>query len=164
VLVSTKQKGTTVTMSLVRVTTAVNTSTASKAEAPMADPAAIKPYEESRFPQLFRRIKNLAKISDNWNSYGAAAPNRTARFWARRILHELVQSNLEPIAVTASSDEGVALFFQRGTKQASIECLNTGEILAVVSEQTGAPQVWPISQDANQIKREIGTLHKFLTK
>src|ERR1041384_6811572 len=96
------------------------------------------------FPKLFRRIESLQQLSDNWNSYGSAAPNQRAQFWARRALHELMRLNFPPTTVNASSDEGVAIFFHSADKRASIECMNNGEILAVLSKGQEAPEVWAI--------------------
>jgi hypothetical protein len=99
------------------------------------------------FPRLLSRVASMKRLGDNWNSYGSAAPNRLARFWARRALHELVRLNYAPSTVSASSDEGVAIFFYSNEKRASIECLNTGEILGVMSKGQEPPEVWPILPD-----------------
>jgi hypothetical protein len=119
-------------------------------------------YQDSPFPALFSRIDSLSRLQDDWNSYGSARPNKTALFWSRRVLQELVHLNFSPLTINASSDEGVAIFFSFEGKRASIECLNDGDILAVLSEGTGAPRVWTIPQ--TQIKRSVSTIQTFLTK
>lgn len=118
-------------------------------------------YTDSPFLKLFARIESIGNLQDDWNSYGAAAPNTKARFWARRVLDELVGLNFAPLTVSASSDEGVAIFFRSENKRASIECLNSGEILGVLSEGLKAPEVVAISQD--RLKQAVGTIRTFLT-
>ncbi|GEM_PF-3875807 len=120
------------------------------------------PYDaRSPFLKLFGRVNSLRNLQDDWNSYGAAAPNKRARFWARRVLDELVGLNFAPLTVTASSDEGVAIFFRSEGKRASIECLNSGEILGVLSQGSEAPEVLLISQ--SHLKRAVSTIQTFLT-
>jgi hypothetical protein len=143
----------------VKAATNTTTTTITAAEAIMNEPP---PYRESPFPGLFRRIRSLGDLEDDWNSYGAAAPNTKARFWAHRVLEEMVRANIAPVSVSASSDEGVAIFFVRPGKRASIECLNSGEILGVLSEGLEAPDVMSISQ--NKIKQAVSTIQTFLTK
>lgn len=122
----------------------------------------LETYQESPFTRLFAGIGNLSQLKDNWNSYGAAAPNKTALFWARRVLEVLLRTNFAPEAVTASSDEGVAIYFRSDTRRASIECLNSGEIWAVFAEDTDAPKVWPVPQ--THLNREIGTIKTLFTQ
>jgi len=122
------------------------------------------PSREDPFTKLYLRLSSIAKLRRNWNSYGAEPPNRWSTFWTRRILHALSLANFPPSNVTASSDEGIAFFFRSGSKRASIECLNTEEIVAVVSDANQTPKVWFICPDEKEIAREIGVMQKFLTK
>ncbi len=120
------------------------------------------PYDaRSPFLKLFGRVNSLRNLQDDWNSYGSAAPNTKARFWARRVLHELAHLNFAPLTVTASSDEGVAIFFRSRDKRASIECLNNGEILGVLSQGSEAPEVLSIVPD--HLKHAVRTIQVFLT-
>lgn len=119
------------------------------------------PFNESPFLKFLLRIENLKNLGYDWNSYGANAPNQKARFWAKEVLHELLQLNFTPSTVTASSDEGVAIFFRSKGKRASIECMNSGEILGVLSKGLDAPEVWAISQD--RLKHAVKKIQTFFS-
>src|SRR5262249_51747182 len=115
------------------------------------------PYDENNpFPKLFNRITSLSKLEDNWNSYGAAAPNRTALFWARGVLRMLYEANFVLRAVKASPDEGVGIIFLANDKQASIECLNTGDVFLIHS-LSGELQVRPL-ESREHVEQAIGEL------
>lgn len=140
------------------------TTSASIQEPPMSTvpQAAGIPYDEQNpFLNFQRRIDSMRKMRDNWNTYGAKAPNRKARFWSHRVLQVLSRFNFAPQSVSASSDEGVAIFFKYENRRASIECFNTGEILGIISEDSGVPEVWYISP--SQIGHSVGTIQTFLT-
>jgi hypothetical protein len=113
------------------------------------------PYVESPFTKLFGRIESLGDLEDNWNSYGAKAPNKTALFWAHRVLQQLLRSNFAPRAVKPSPDSGVGIIFISETKQTTIECLNDGNIFVIASDSVGQPRVRPILQTPEHIKRAI---------
>lgn len=115
------------------------------------------------FKRFYDRLDTLTKLPTNWNTYGAEPPNKEASFWARRVLHALSQINLSPLRVGPSSDEGIALAFRSGNKRASIECLNNGDIVAVIAEQDMPPKVWFVSPDEKEIARETSLIQKFLT-
>ena len=120
------------------------------------------PYDITNpFPKLFGRVKSLTKLRHDWNGYGAAPPNRTALFWARRVLDELMRANFAPRAVKASPDEGVGIIFTSDKKHSTIECLNSGTIYFVGSDNnSGEPKVQPI--DPDHIRRAIREIqHSF---
>jgi hypothetical protein len=101
-------------------------------------------YQDRGLRRLLNRFDNFDNLGDDWDSYGSAPPNATAKFLARRVLEQLCHINLFPMTINPSSDEGISLFFQFGRRRASIECLNSGEVLAVVSESEETPEVWEI--------------------
>jgi hypothetical protein len=120
------------------------------------------PYDSNNpFITFLKRLRSFRTLKHDWNSYGAAPPNRESRFWARRVLRELDTLNFPPTALSASPDAGVTIFFRSENKQALIECSNNGDIIAVMLEGMSAPKPFPISQD--RLKYGINTIKTFLT-
>jgi hypothetical protein len=137
------------------VRNAADTTTPSKQGEPMIEPPK---YEESPFLKFFGRINNLSKLKDDWNSYGSAAPNKTALFWAHRVLQELLRANFAPRAIKPSSDEGVGIVFISPDKHVTIECLNSGHIFVIDSNSSGQPRIQGITPDLDHIKTAVTTL------
>jgi hypothetical protein len=117
--------------------------------------------EESPFLRFFLRLRSLKKLPNDWNSYGSAPPNRVAIFRARRVLQELLRANFPPTAIKPSPDEGVGIVFVSASGQSTIECLNTGNILMILS-QHGEPKVRYINQSSEHIQHAIEEIQTFL--
>jgi hypothetical protein len=49
-----------------------------------------------------------------------------------------------PNRVAPSAQGGVGICFYNGERYGDIECLNTGEILATISDGSGRPLVWDV--------------------
>ena len=142
-----------------------DTGTASKPEERMSAESisTVESVAENPFLRLFTRLGALGKLPENWNSYGALPPNRTALFRAHRVLQEALRSNFPPQAVKASPDEGVGIVFVSAKGQSAIECLNTGNIFLVLSGTSSAgPIVRPVSQTAEHIKEAIEEIQSLL--
>jgi len=136
-------------------------------EAPMPSASeaqvSVASTSEDKFIKLFARLKSLQRLEDDWNSYGAAAPNRKALYWGHSVLAALFRVNLVPAAISASSDDGVGITFRESNRRAAIECLNSGEVLAVISNGTFGPYVWNVPTDPMEIKRAVEEIKSFLT-
>jgi hypothetical protein len=82
-------------------------------------------------------------VGPDWNGYGSEGPNELSRDIAQMIL--LSSGNvIVPNRVAPSAQGGIGICFYRGQKYADIECLNTGEILATISDGTSRPDVWVV--------------------
>lgn len=90
------------------------------------------------------RLHDLAALPDNWNSYGAIAPNPKALAQAQNVLQQLSDLDFEPSRIDPSAENGVCLSFRAGNRYADIECFNSGDVLAVTSDGSGQPQIWEI--------------------
>lgn len=102
------------------------------------------------FADLYKALKNLSMLKPGWDGDDAEAPNAMAVNRARRVLDRLFAFNLKPSRVVASADGGVGLLFSgKERRYADIECLNTGEMLAVTSDRVSEPQVWTIGADSS---------------
>jgi hypothetical protein len=96
------------------------------------------------FNEAYERLRRMANLRQNWDTYGAEPPNLGARSSASRVISILESVAMPPTKVVPSSEGGVAICFIEGSRYADIECLNTGETLAVVYVGTGEPHAWEI--------------------
>ena len=90
---------------------------------------------------------------------------KTAITNARRVLGVLWSAGLASSirAVSPSADGGVGIVFAGSDqKYADIECFNDGEILAITSEGTAEPSVWPLNGEAETLRHAIETISTFL--
>ena len=78
-----------------------------------------------------RRVRALANLRPNWDTYAAPAPNGVSVANAIRVLNLLEAMNLGPTRILPSAEGGVGVCFVRGDRYADIECSNDGEILGV---------------------------------
>jgi hypothetical protein len=120
-------------------------------------------YDKTPFRKWFDKLEQLGKLPNNWNSYGAEAPNVTAQYWAEQILTALLKANLPPLRLKPSAENGVAIIFRSGDKYADIECFNNGSIMAVMSNGAGHPEVWEIfPHDDGEIEHAIRKINGFI--
>jgi hypothetical protein len=105
-----------------------------------------------------RKLIDLLRLPNDWNSFGAESPARNAIAVAGRVIDSLIRTNLVPDAVLPSAEGGVAICFVRDNRYADIECLNSGEILAVKSTRNEQPHAWAIDEssiDSDMAARNI---------
>ena len=102
-------------------------------------------------------------ILQNETEYCSAPPNRVAIFRARRVLEELLRANFVPSVIKASPDEGIGIVFISDTGQSTIECLNSGNILMVITDQRGEPKVRHVNHSSEHIKHAIEEIQTFLS-
>lgn len=96
--------------------------------------------------------------------FGAPPPSDIALLFARVVLDYLKELDLSPDRVIASAEGGVALCFEEGERYADIECLNTGEILGVLSNRRDRPDVWEIEQSARSIASAASRIEGFFSR
>jgi hypothetical protein len=100
-----------------------------------------------------RRLKELVSLPQDWDTYDAPPPSAHAKEQADRVL-DLLQTLSQPLTkVVASAEGGIGICFVVGDRYADIECLNSGEILAVTYRGSEEPFVWQVeSRDAAVIE------------
>jgi len=81
--------------------------------------------------QNLRRVRELASLRSNWDSYGAPAPTDRSVANATRVLNLLEPLNLDPTRILPSAEGGIGICFIQGNRYADIECSNEGEVLGV---------------------------------
>lgn len=94
--------------------------------------------------ELREKLSSFESLSSGWNGYDAEAPDKLAINTGEMVLDEFIVNNLIPTDVTPSVEGGIGMYFRIGRKYADIECLNSGEILAITSEDDRPPVVWEI--------------------
>lgn len=109
-----------------------------------------------------QQLDSFAALATDWDSYDAEPPNATARALSRRVLAMLRERDVRPESLAPSREEGVTFSFSHGDKWAAIECYNTGEIAAVISEKTGDPEVWTIDDEDTAIRAAAKKIETFL--
>ncbi len=94
--------------------------------------------------ELQCRMNQLASLPANWDSLGTERPSQHAISAAAGIAESFISFGLVPDAIVPSPEGGVAVCFLRNQKYADIECLNSGEVLAVRYSSHDDPQAWAI--------------------
>src|SRR5262249_7877707 len=89
-------------------------------------------------------LESLKNLLPGWDSYDAPVPEPPAFRHAGTTLGLLHALKLWPDRIAASAEGGIAFVLARGGKYADLECLNTGEILAVTCDRGGEPEVWAV--------------------
>jgi hypothetical protein len=107
------------------------------------------------FDKAEQKLNDMGKLAPNWDSYGAQPPTAEARDCAREILILLQSQSFPPSTIVPSSEGGVAICFLESDKYADIECLNTGEILAVTYKGNDEPYVWDVDLEDAAIRGAI---------
>jgi|SanBayMetagenome_1026888.scaffolds.fasta_scaffold42718_2 hypothetical protein len=118
--------------------------------------------DSSWITECYEKLKQLSNLPANWDSYGAEPPNNVALNWAREILKILFKMEFPPTRITASVENGVGISFICEHKYADIECFNKGNILAVISDRKGIPEVWEVESTTVAITSAIDKICKFL--
>lgn len=116
--------------------------------------------EDQSFLELFDLVESFAAMSGDWDGAGAAAPNETARFRAKRVLTYLMKANLMPDDLSPSVDDGIGFAF-RGRKAVDIECSNDGLVMVVVSDGKHEPDVWTV--DMEKLEEAVDRIRGDLT-
>jgi hypothetical protein len=96
-----------------------------------------------------QKLDKLCMLRNNWNSFDSEKPAIATIQAAFQVVNVLVALDLIPDAILPSAEGGVAICFVRHGKYADVECLNSGEILAVTSTRGEKPHAWAL--DPNSI-------------
>lgn len=114
---------------------------------------------------LGQQLTQLRDLEAGWDGYNAEAPSRLAIENSERLLSYLIQNNFLPDQVMASVEGGIAMPYIRGNIHVGFECCNDGDIVAVISEGTGNPQVWLVNlEDRQDIEATVGELRAVIEK
>jgi hypothetical protein len=110
-----------------------------------------------RIAVLWEAVDDMQELHADWNGYDSEPPNEFARQVAKQILLSAINV-IVPTRVAPSAQGGIGIcFYGRNNKYADIECLNTGVILATLSDGMGRPEVWEVKPiDSRRVLEQIG--------
>lgn len=108
------------------------------------------------------RIDALSRLGQDWDSYGAEAPNAEAIGWAKKITRLADAVGIRPTAIVASAESGIGIAFKRDGRYADIEAFNAGDILALTSDGTGTPHVWTVERSDSGIAQALKAIRDYL--
>jgi hypothetical protein len=101
------------------------------------------------------KVRGFRRLRRGWDSYGAMPPNPNAVFWAEVVLEAAGLNGYEPEWIEPSVEGGVMVAFRRGTNFASIECYNSGSIVALLSDGRGTIEAHTFSQSTHSIEEAL---------
>ena len=110
--------------------------------------------------QVQLRLFRFTELKDNWDSYGAPAPDDTALKSALRISELMRSSDLESANIIPSAEGGIGFCFSEGDRYADIECSNDGEFLGVRYAEMEPPILIEIDGTDGSIKTALEEIRK----
>jgi hypothetical protein len=110
------------------------------------------------------KLEAFRELASGWDSYDAPPPNETALQNGRAVLRFIYEQEEVPsVHLAASAEGGVLLVFSAGgPKYADIECYNDGEILAILSEPSAEPTIWPLTLEEESLSTSLQRIATFL--
>jgi hypothetical protein len=96
------------------------------------------PLRDARLNDFYDRLAELA--AGKWDPSRGEAPDAVALRFAEVILDSLVGGNLVPRKLVAA-DGQISLYFVAGDKYATVEIINGGELLSLLSDGHDVPTV-----------------------
>ncbi len=95
--------------------------------------------------QLLRGYKNIERLRFLANDHDdPEPPNSAALALAKQCLLALLSEGMPEPTITRSVEEGICLSYRRFGRYADIECLNSGDTVAVAIDEHGRHHVWEV--------------------
>jgi hypothetical protein len=123
---------------------------------PLSDTKLRKAVSHKRTSRFIDQLQALSTDSR------AEPASSSALECAREVLRQLEMGSLHPIKISNAAEGGVAICFANREKYADIECLNSGEILGVISNRRDHPIVWEVEPRSGGIAGAIARIREFL--
>lgn len=131
----------------------------------MADPDIQIPKQNKIQEQLINVVKQLKamwKLRDNWDGFGAAAPNSMAFRAAHDVLLALHEAALMPTDIEPSVEEGITFTFVNGDKYAFLEIYNEGDIAVGHFEGDKDPVAYEFKDTFEQVTQATQKVLEFI--
>jgi len=116
-------------------------------------------------------IEGLPPLPNGWGNFArlladpryrsTERPNARALYWTERVARTAAQLGLEPDRIATSVEGGAAVCFVRSRAYADIECFNSGDVVAVVSDGRNR-EVWEIDPNSGEIARALQRIREWL--
>lgn len=107
-------------------------------------------------------LASLLAAGDDWDSYGAPAPNQEAFLLASYALSVLFDMDCEPTSIAPSTEGGIGISLDREGRIASLELTNDGEAYATTADLYRSPKVWSAGTDSDDIRSALIELRAFI--
>lgn len=120
-----------------------------------------QPQADWAVPAL-KKLSQLAKLEDDWDSDGASAPTQAAITLAERVLTAFAEADSESPSVDPSAEGGICLSLRRGERYGDIECFNSGEVLAVTSRGGEETEAWEITDFEHDLPAAVNRIRSFV--
>jgi len=111
-----------------------------------------------------RRLSELSKLEQNWDSYDAPAPNERSIKLSINALCVLADLDFKPSSIDPSAEGGVCLSFRNGGRYGDVEFFNCGEALAVTSTGQNDSNVWEVRDSRHALRMALETIRKFINE
>lgn len=109
-----------------------------------------------------RHIKSLACLGSDWHETPADPPNEESVGLSQAVLNVLSDLNFEPARIDPTSVGGICFSFEQGDRYADIECLNSGNMVALLMEGSNNPIVSVVT--AADIPDTVAKLNGFIRR
>jgi len=109
------------------------------------------------------QLAEMTAVNINWSDDGSESPNDLAKSSARHVLEIANVLATEPTYVTASAEGGVGICYKRNGIYADIECFNSGEIWAMISDPSSEPKAWKVENTPTKIGAAVIDINNHLT-
>jgi hypothetical protein len=109
------------------------------------------------------QLAQMTGLEIDWAVEGIDPPNETAYTNARLALTVIDILNIPIEYTTASASGGIVVCLTRGEVYADLECFNTGELWAVVSNPGATPESWQIGSTKAEVEDALQRISSVTT-
>lgn len=124
--------------------------------------AAVETPTKEWYLESKQKLESLKLLEDNWNSYGSEAPSLAAIYRSEQFLKILQEVSLPAPQISASAEGGVGFSYFISEKTATIEFLNSFEVVAVVSDRIKSPYAWEVKATPVAYLETLAEIQRFL--
>lgn len=114
------------------------------------------------FATSSKELTDLGKLKDDWDGYGATAPNYASISTAKAILELMRDVELKPDRITSIPEGGVAIYFSRPGGFAGLECHNSTDLVAFNKSPEEPIATWRVSLSEPDIRQSIDEIKAVL--
>lgn len=109
------------------------------------------------------KLSEMTGLDVDWAAEGSEPPNAHAYANAKEVLTVIDILEIPVEYVTASVSGGIVVCLKRGEVYADVECFNSDEIWAVVSDHVATPQSWQIGTARAEIVDALQKISSVMT-
>jgi hypothetical protein len=115
------------------------------------------------YQELHSSLDTCATLADNWDSYGAAKPEKHSVEAVGRFLQRLFAELFMPSRVIPSAEGGVAVYFNGENKTAYLEYRNSGEVILAMFDDHSDPIIVELTKDDVDESRAVSLIRSYIT-